>query len=121
MSSQMIFDFPRAFVYEVVDGDTFKAVVDTGFGNTHKDKFRMIDIDAPEISGELKEQGKLSKSKLEELILQKGVRLRTYGQDKYGRWLCDVWIGETNINEAMVASGHATGYGRYANGQNNTE
>lgn len=111
--SQMIFDFPRATVTRVLDGDTFEAVVDTGFGNTHKDKFRMINIDAPEKKGETLAAGQLSQRKLEEFILEKDVRLRSYGQDKYGRWLCDVWVGEVNINEAMVVGGFAAGYGNY--------
>ncbi|MBU7048538.1 MAG: thermonuclease family protein [Theionarchaea archaeon] len=82
----------------VIDGDTFN--LETG------EKVRLIGIDAPELS---QPGGIESRQYLTQLILNKGITLKT-GQedrDKYNRLLRFVYIGNTCINEEMIKQGYA--------------
>lgn len=42
----------RAYLLRVIDGDTFVAMVDTGFFGRHEVHIRLADVDAPEINDE---------------------------------------------------------------------
>jgi endonuclease YncB( thermonuclease family) len=104
----------RAEVIEIKDGDTFVANIDLGFGIwLHKQVFRMIGINAPEMKTAA---GPLSKDALTSLILNKQVTLMTKkdGKEKYGRWLATVLLQQDNntmdINQHMVAEGFAVKY-----------
>lgn len=97
----------KAVVYEVVDGDTFKANVDLGFRVSINEKFRMIGINAPEMNTDA---GKQAKDFLAQQIAGAEIEMIVHGQDKYGRWLATVYKGPQNINQLMIDSGHAVEY-----------
>jgi micrococcal nuclease len=103
----MIFKFPKATILKVVDGDTFDARVDTGFSNTHTDRFRMIGINTPETRGIERPQGLAVKEIVTEKLLDKDVVIETHGQDSFGRWLCVLWLDDVNINEWLLNEGYA--------------
>lgn len=111
----------RARVQSVVDGDTLWVVVDLGFNNFTRQKLRLRGIDCPELEpsakiskkalekdqlvlraeGEarttaLKYPGQAAKRFVQSLLKPKDlVVIRTQkGDDKYGRYLCDIWCGE---------------------------
>ena len=102
----------RAAVTHVLDGDTFHAVVDLGFGLTSLQIFRLGGVDAPEADTE---EGIASKKFLvDQMKKSKGrVILKVTAQDKYGRYVADVWIpGAGNpkgvyLNQKLVDEGLA--------------
>jgi len=38
------------------------------------------------------------------------VQIQSFGKGKYGRVLAEVWVGKNNLNEALIANGHAEIY-----------
>ena len=80
----------------------------------HDEKIRLARIDAPEVRGKEKVQGKLARDWLREKILGKEILLRTIknkkGADskgKYGRYLGGITLDGVNLNNALVEVGHA--------------
>ena len=106
----------KAIVQRIVDGDTIIVDIDLGFGVWLREQsVRLSKINAPEIRGTTRESGLVAKDFLSKLILNKWVQVRTEkGDDKYGRWLATVLIGEgknlIEINKKMVAEGYANKY-----------
>ena len=115
----------RCKVTRVVDGDTVDADIDLGFNMIYKERIRLMGIDTPESRTRNKREktlGKASKARLQELVKSNnpGVRgkkgtpiyLQTSkeGKGKFGRILGTLWVGTTNINEQLVAEGHARPY-----------
>lgn len=85
------------FVSRVIDGDT---VVING------ESVRLLGIDTDERGGDCYQD---AKKRLEELILNKEVRLESDERDKdrYGRYLRYLFIEEENVNLKMVEEGLA--------------
>jgi micrococcal nuclease len=73
---------------------------------------RLRGIDAPEMRGDERPAGIASRNALTELLDYRTVTLRTDGdkRGKYGRMIVDVWVGQVNANDWMVANGHAEIY-----------
>lgn len=95
-----------AFVSAVIDGDTFKAVIDLGFNIVTEQTLRLRRLDAREIESK---EGKEAKEFLENLIRRSGgeVLIRTSTSDKYDRYLADLWVGETYVNQELIHQGLA--------------
>lgn len=94
----------------MVDGDTVHLAVDLGFDIKRNDTFRLFGINAPEMSTEA---GKTAKAWLSDRLARVPVLVVTTRKDKrekYGRYLGTLWDGNQNINEEMIAAGHATEY-----------
>lgn len=89
----------------VTDGDTISVLVDG-----QQVKVRLAGIDSPERKQPF---GTQAKSHLASLVHEKDVKIASAGRDRYGRTLGVVFVGETNVNEAMIASGFAWVYTRY--------
>jgi micrococcal nuclease len=103
----------RAFIRKVYDGDTVTADLDLGMYVQLKDqKIRLIGINAPEIRGEQRPQGLISRDALREKISNKWVTIKTYKdkKGKYGRWLGEIWIDGENVNEWLLKEGLAEVY-----------
>jgi micrococcal nuclease len=104
----------NAVVRSVYDADTIRVDIDAGFSTwQHNVSIRLLGIDAPEIRGEERPEGLISKAWLvdkippgTEIIIQT-VRDRT---GKYGRYLAYVWLDGVNLNEQMLAEGIAKPY-----------
>jgi len=99
----------KAKITGVYDGDTVTAVIDLGFGVSKIEKLRLGRIDAPEIRGEERPDGLISRDRLREKILDKEVVIKTEKdkKGKYGRYIADIIIGEDNINDWLVTEGLA--------------
>lgn len=100
----------RAEVIRIVDGDTLHLKVDLGFDVTRSDSFRLYGINAPEMSTP---EGKAARAWLVEILKDHPTIVVTTHKDdreKYGRYLGTLWLGSQNVNEAMVAVGHAVPY-----------
>lgn len=104
----------KAKIKDVHDGDTVTAVVDLGFRTQIEIKIRFYGINAPELKGDTKNKAILSKNRVIELILNKEVIIKTRKdkQEKYGRWLGEIYIPNTTIsvNQILLNEGLAIPY-----------
>lgn len=104
-------------ITSVYDGDTVTGDVDLGFGVwMHNQKFRLYGINTAELKTK-DESEKLkalaARDRLRELVLDKEVRIRSHGKEKYGRWLIEIWIdplSTSSINQQLIIEGHADHY-----------
>jgi micrococcal nuclease len=89
----------RGIVTKVIDGDT---IIIEG-----KYKIRLLGIDADEIGQPCYE---ITKSRLEEMVLNKEVILENdqIDKDQYGRFLRYIFINNQNVNLQLVEEGLAT-------------
>lgn len=97
----------KATVQRVVDGDTIDFFVSLGFRINHEVRVRLIGINTPErnaLGGS--EATAYVKTKLP---VGKEVTIETFKNptDKYGRWLATVYLDEVNLNQLIIADGHA--------------
>ena len=105
-------NYYRANVTSVVDGDTFEAEVDLGFGLTAVQRFRFRALDAPEADTE---KGiAVKKFLVDQMTKAKGrAILKVERRDKYGRYLADVWIPNAGapsyvyLNQKLIDEGLA--------------
>jgi len=100
----------NAYVTSVYDGDTITCDINCGFGvQLKKQKIRLFGLNTPEVRGEEKAEGIISRDKLRERILEKEILLKTKKdkKGKYGRYLGVVYLGNENINDWLVESGLA--------------
>lgn len=101
----------RGWVRSIYDADTLRIDVDLGFG-VHKmsEPFRLFGINAPEIKAP---GGVQARDWLRALLpLGTEVILLTSKdkKEKYGRYLATIYKGELNVNDAVLAAGHAVVY-----------
>jgi micrococcal nuclease len=89
-------------VTRVIDGDTF---------HTQDSRFRIAEIDAPELN---QVYGIQSKKYLSKLILYKSVKVKVLNTDKYGRKIVRVSKGNQDIAEKLVSTGNAWWYQKYS-------
>ena len=102
-------DFRWVRIVSVYDGDTVTVI--GSHGNTlAKYKLRLAGIDAPELKGETKEAAILSRDALRGLVMDRVVRVRTHGLEKYGRVLADLYIGTVHVNKHLIEQGFAVAY-----------
>ena len=108
----------RAVVVRVVDGDTIDVDIDLGFYVwIKKQRIRLFGIDAPEVTGETRQEGLAATEHLKSLIEGESIILRTVKgadggdrDDSFGRWLGTVYHGDIDVNAEMIRSGHALPY-----------
>lgn len=99
-----------ATLVRVVDGDTIWVDLDLGLDIHHSIDLRLAGINAPEHNTAA---GQAAKGHLIELLNRAGpmiIATQKDKQEKYGRYLAVVTMGGVNINDAMVADGHAVAY-----------
>ncbi|MEW8508937.1 MAG: thermonuclease family protein [Candidatus Thiodiazotropha sp.] len=100
----------RAIVTGVYDGDTVTVDIDLGLSTwVHGEKLRLHRIDAPEVRGADRPAGLESRDWLREKVLGKTVIIQTVKdrKGKYGRYLAEIWLNRQNVNDLIVAAGHA--------------
>lgn len=99
----------KAEVINVVDGDTFDAIVDLGFEIQTRKRFRVANLDTPEVrtkNVEEKKHGKEATKKAKELILGKVVTVKSDKTGKYGRYIAKVTLpGGEDLAEVMINEG----------------
>ena len=103
----------RAYVSRVYDGDTITVDIDLGFGIVIKSqKIRLVRINAPEIRGDERQNGLVSRDALRDKIGNKWVTIKTSKdkKGKYGRWLGEVWIANVCVNDWLISEGLAKVY-----------
>jgi micrococcal nuclease len=99
----------KATVIKVYDADTITLRIDLGLDTFREESVRLASIDAPEIRGEEREAGLVSRDALREKILGKEVIILTERDKtgKYGRYIVTVYLPkeafltETNGNHSI--------------------
>lgn len=100
----------------VYDGDTVTADVDLGFYTWLKNqKFRLIDINTPEIrtkDKDEKKRGYAARDFLREILKDAKCSIKCKGKGKYGRWLVELYKeGEKkSINQILLDKNYAEPY-----------
>ncbi len=113
----------RARIVRVYDGDTVYADIDLGFKHTmHEVSLRLFGINTPELTGDERESGLVSKAALSRMVLDKMVTIRTIKPtkdvfpssdktEKYGRYLATIILEDgTNVNDWLVQNKYAVVY-----------
>lgn len=96
----------QGLVTSIVDGDTFDMLIDK-----HRVRIRLNGIDAPERKQDFYTR---SRQTLAALCFQKKVTIIQTGHDRYRRVLAEVYVENTNLNQAMVACGMAWHFKKYS-------
>ncbi len=95
---------------DVYDGDTVTVTIDLGFNIDFGElTLRLHGIDAPEMRGPEKIEGRKSRDWLRERLAGREFIVQTIRdrKGKYGRYLAIIWIDGINVNEEMVQLGLA--------------
>jgi len=80
-------------VTRVVDGDTIDAELDLGFHVKVNLRFRILDLDTPEMRSRSLDERKHAHEATdyaEKILLGKVVKIKSHKTGKYGRWLADI-------------------------------
>lgn len=87
-------------VTKVLDGDTFEALIDLGFGIRQEFHVRLDGIDTPELSTE---KGQKAKQFVIDLIENKSVIFRDSGPEKFGRARARVELPDgTDLTDYLI-------------------
>ena len=80
------------------------------------EKIRLACIDTPELRGDNAKPAPAMAAKyhLNGMLMNQTVKIRRITTDPYGRTVAELFINGTNVQQAMVASGHAEIYWKYA-------
>lgn len=99
----------QARVVRIIDGDSFEIDIDMGFYTTRREAVRMARYDAKE---RFTIGGKLATAHLSKLLpIGAEIAVRSYKpNEKYGRFLADVWLGDVHINQQMMDDGFGAPY-----------
>jgi micrococcal nuclease len=98
-----------ARLIRIVDGDTVELDIDLGFDVHQRHAVRLAGVNAPEHNTP---DGAAATAWLTQALGNHPLVIRTHKDqaEKYGRYLATIWVGDTNINDALVAAGHAVAY-----------
>ena len=82
---------------------------------TTGERVRLDCIDSPDLVGKRAEPvpARAARDHLRGLVVGKKIGIRRITEDRYGRIVAELFVGETNIQREMVATGHAEIYWRY--------
>ena len=93
-------------VVKITDGDTIVVLIE---GNQQV-KIRLEGIDCPESNQDF---GNKAKQAVSDLCFGKEVKIVKSGEDRYGRTLGFVFVGDVNVNKELLKQGLAWHYKQY--------
>ena len=85
----------NAICTHVVDGDTFDCTIDLGFHLTSLQRLRLHGVNTPELRSsnpEEREAAQKAKDYVIEMVMGKNLKVQTYKDDAFGRYLAKVFI-----------------------------
>ena len=103
----------NANIISVYDGDTVTANFDLGFYTKFTEKkIRLYGINTPELRGESREAGLISRDWLRERVLHKLIQVKTFKDStgKYGRYLGELFVKDENLNQLLLENNLAKPY-----------
>ena len=104
--------FTEGRVVKTYDCDTITVVAPVE-DTLYRWSVRLDGIDAPEIRSKVPREAKCAKAGrhyLAQRILGETVKLEIKKSDKYGRLLCRVFYGGSDMSEEMIDNGYAQAY-----------
>ena len=89
-----------------MDGDTFHALIDLGFGITMAQRVRLRRVDTAEI---VTAEGKEARALLEKILSRDRGRilLQSRELDQHGRPIADVWVKGQPVDQELLDRGLA--------------
>ena len=107
-SAKPVEALPTVKIRDCYDGDT--CTTSTG------EKIRLACIDTPELRGKRAKPAPAMAAKyhLNGMVMNQTVGIRRIKKDRYGRTVAELFLNGTNVQQSMVASGHAEIYWKYA-------
>ena len=95
-------------IRDCYDGDTCLT--------TAGERIRLACIDTPELRGKRAAPipAAAARDHLRRMVVGRPIRLRRITTDRYDRTVGELFVNGMNVQQAMVASGHAEIYWRYA-------
>lgn len=116
-TQEFTFPIKGGRVIKVYDGDTITIASKLPYATSPLYRFqvRLNGIDTPEMKGkDVLNEEKIAANNAREfvhgLIFNRYVRLENVKNEKYGRILADVYIGDTNLNELLLKERYAVKY-----------
>ena len=96
------------FITLCYDGDTCRT--------SRGEKIRLACIDTPELRGKRADpvHAKAARDYLRNLVVERNVGIRRITTDRYGRTVAELFVDGSNVQQQLVASGHAEIYWKYA-------
>ena len=90
------------------DGDTCRT--------TDGERIRLACIDTPELRGKRADPvpAKAARDYLRGLVVGRDVGIRRITKDRYGRTVAELFVNGSNVQQQLVAAGHADIYWKYA-------
>ncbi|QNI53993.1 nuclease (SNase-like) [Synechococcus sp. BIOS-E4-1] len=90
------------------DGDTCRS--------NSGEKIRLACIDTPELRGKRANPvpAKAARDYLRRLVVGRDVGIRRITKDRYGRTVAELFVDGSNVQQQLVAAGHADIYWKYA-------
>lgn len=95
----------KAKIINVIDGDTVDAIIDMGFKIHTTQRLRLNRINTEEMHDTNLEKRKLAieaKQYMIDTLLNKEVIVETRKSDSFGRWLAEILLEDTNINNVLL-------------------
>lgn len=114
-SIQFVPPITEGEVINVYDGDTITIVSKLPYDASPLYRFsvRLAGIDCAEIKGKTEYERELAqeaKRALQKLILNKVITLKNLKNEKYGRVLADIYLGDLHVNEWLLDNKYAVQY-----------
>jgi endonuclease YncB( thermonuclease family) len=119
-TSEFTYPVEGGRVIKVYDGDTITIATKLPFNaksdTLYRFSVRLNGIDTPEMKGkdvseEEKTAAKSAQQFVSNLVLNKYVTLKNVQNEKYGRILADVYIGDIHLNDILLKERYALPYG----------
>lgn len=102
----------QAKLVRIVDGDTLDACIDLGFHISQVVRLRLLGVNAAEMHA--KDPAERAKALGAKLWLEGQIKdfftVQTFKADSFGRYLADVWVNDTHINQLMLDENIAVKY-----------
>ena len=106
-SSGFTYERITVSIFKIIDGDTIEVIRDS-----EKIKIRLYGIDAPERSQDYGNNAK--RALLTALEPYNEIDIVIRDKDRYGRFIGEIFAGESNINLIMLMEGHCWHYKKYS-------
>ena len=108
-----MYEYKISKIHNIYNGDTITVDIELGFGIVKKEKFRLALINTPELRGDDRENGLISRDWLRERLgSAEEIIIKTFKdrKGKYGRYIGELFIDDISVNKQMIAEGLAITY-----------
>lgn len=113
MSRDNYWDFRVRKIHRIIDGDTYDLEIDLGFRQYGVYRFRLADVDTPEIFGTSKDSEEYQRGVQAITFVSdwfsahsdETIWVRTYEEQTFNRWVAEVYAGDSYLGDELVKAG----------------